>query len=662
MMIEAFITQMEVALHRQFTEEQLDFIKSLDSPGICFASPGTGKTASAVAGLIVAELYKQIPGDNIYALSFTNMATLELSLRHMEACKQLGCKQNVHFQTLHKLCSTILHENYRLLDMEKMETASSFSVESLANGVKGVCRERNIALEPRRVRNVIRAVRTLNSSLTFEKENVESKACFKDTGLSYEDFQIIRRVLYDYNKLIEKIQVDDILLYTLELLLSHPEVSAEFKKKCKLLLVDEAQDLSLLQLRIITLLSDCVVVIGDLKQQIYAFNGACQEIVEQFYKYFPDGWSKKLTRSFRCKNEIADFATKIILPNKVGGEDFKGVGYGGVVTIEQGIDYKSLCAKINDEYLENKRNFPQGILFLFRNNYSAIPLAEEFYKLKTPFRVNRYVPVTQLPVIRDLCALVELAQNPNSLEDLPALSFLIPEFRGYDSIKDTPFFRIMSKNRCGIFDVQYHFKDQYCGENAMALMLELHDMCMANKKVSDIFNKLYPYYYSYYLADREIYMEYNAKYYLNLANYAVHGKTYQQFRQDEIKKAEFIEDCNNRRVGVRCYTFHAAKGLEDDVVYMIDCDDFCIPNARKIEEMVRKHCEMDVAREIRNERSLVYVACTRARDELHIHYNDKLSSILTPQNNYLAYDMMYENFKPNYLDVEVFQEFYQGDI
>ena len=113
---------------------------------------------------------------------------------------------------------------------------------------------------------------------------------------------------------------------------------------------------------------------------------------------------------------------------------------------------------------------------------------------------------------------------------------------------------------------------------------------------------------------------------------------------------------------MRCYTFHAAKGLEDDIVYMIDCDDFCIPNVRKLEEMVRKHCEMDVAREIRNERSLIYVACTRAKDELHIHYNDKLSSILTPNNEYLAYDMMYENFKPNYLDVEVFQEFYQGDV
>ena len=70
---------------------------------------------------------------------------------------------------------------------------------------------------------------------------------------------------------------------------------------------------------------------------------------------------------------------------------------------------------------------------------------------------------------------------------------------------------------------------------------------------------------------------------------------------------------------------------------------------------------MDLAREIRNERSLVYVACTRARDELYIHFDEELSSMLTERNDYAQYDLLYESFKPNYKDVEVFQEFYQRD-
>lgn len=662
MTIDAFVTQLEVGLNMRFTEEQRDFIKSLTEPGICFASPGTGKTASAVAGLLTTELFKTIPGDSIYALSFTNMATLELSVRHEAACKKIGVSQKVNFKTLHKLCTGILMDNYKLLGMDRLKTSSTFSIEMLAKAVLSICRERNIQMEPRRVRNVIRAIRTLNSSLTFEKTNVESKACFKDTGLTYEDFQVIRWELYNFNKQLETIQVDDILLYTLELLLSHPEVSEDFKKKCRVMLVDEAQDLSLLQLRIITLLTDCPVLIGDIKQQIYAFNGACQEIVGQFYKYFPTAWKKQFTRSFRCKDEIADFATTLILPNHVGGEDFTGIGKGGKVTIDTSIDYSVLCRKINDEYLENKRNFPKGVLFLFRNNYSAIPLAEEFFKLKTPFRVNRYTPVTAMPVMKDLCEIVELAQSPNSLEDLAALEKLIPEFRGYDSLAETPFYRYMKKKHCGIFDLNYQFTDAYNGEMVMGMLLEVHDMCNRNAPASDIFNKIYPLYYQYWLEPREKFMEYDAKYYLNLANYSVKGKNYRQFRTDELEKSRFIEDCNNRRIGVRCYTFHAAKGLEDDIVYLIDCDQKVVPNQNKLSEMVKKGCNMDVAREIRNERSLVYVAATRAKEELHIYYNDQLSSLFTPNNDYLSYDMLYETFKPNYEDVEVFQQFYSKEV
>lgn len=657
MTIDAFITQTEVGLNMRFTDEQRDFIVNMTTPGMCFASPGTGKTASATAGLITAEMFRGIPGDQIFALSFTNMATLELSVRHAEACGKLGCTQRVVFKTLHKMCTGILKENYTLLGMDRLTTEDTFSIERLSGVVLSVCREHNINMEPRRVRNVIRAIRTLNSSLDFEKENVETRVCFKDTGLNYEDFQLIRWELYNFNKQLERIQVDDIMLYTLELLLTHPEVAEKFKKTCRVMLVDEAQDLSLLQLRIITLLTDCPVLIGDIKQQIYAFNGACQEIVAQYYKYFPKAWKKQFTRSFRCRNEIAAFATKLITPNHVGGEDFTGVGNGGIVTVDTGIDYSSICKKINETYLENKRNFPQSILFLFRNNYMVIPLAEEFFKLKTPFRVNKYVPITKMVIMVDLCAIVDLAVSPNSLEDLEILSKLIPEFRGYNSVNETPFYRYMKKNHCSIFDLNYDFKDQYNGELVMGMMLEVHDMCSRNAPAADIFNKIYPIYHTYWLGAREMFMEYDPQYYLNLASYSVRGKSYRQFKQDEIEKSKAVEDFNNRRIGVRCYTFHAAKGLEADVVYMVDCDEKAIPNQHRLNEMLKKGCELDAARTIRNERSLVYVSATRAKEELHIYYNEDLSSLLTPENAYQKFDMLYETYKQSYDDIRVFQEF-----
>lgn len=659
---DAFVSMVEARLGMVFTDEQLQFIKTLDKPGICFASPGTGKTASAVAGLLTAELYKQIPGDTIYALSFTNMATLELSLRHEQACKTLGVNQRVNFKTLHSLCSKILREHYSDLGMYKYDTVKEWPMVSLAETLYNAAREFNIDLDAYKARNVVRAVRLLNSSLAFAKENVESKAVFMDTGLSYRDFQVLRKLMYDYDKQVGTVESNNIMLYTLELLLEHPEISQEFKNQCKVLLVDEAQDLSLLQLRILSLLSDNLVLIGDIKQQIYAFNGACQEIVAQYKKYFPNAWELEFTQSFRCKNEIADYATGLILPNHVGGEDFKGVGDGGEVTIEQGIDYETLAKKIRDDFLKNRRNFSKGILFLFRNNLSSIPVAEELFKQKVPFRVNNYTPVTRMPIIKDLCAITNLAMDPGSLEDISCLKMLIPELRTYDSITDWPIYKIMKQKRCEIFDVNYKYKDSYNAELVMGMLLEVHDLCMRGALVKDIFNKIYPIYNDYWLKSRARFMEYNPEHYLSLANYVIQGKKYRQFCVDELEKEDFIKDCNTRRIGVRCFTFHSAKGLEDDIVYMLDCDEGIIPNASKFKDTVEKGCLLDAAREVRNERSLVYVAATRAKSELHIHFNKELATVLTRDNFYSKYDIIYETFKPTYSDVEVFQDFYRSDL
>ena len=142
----------------------------------------------------------------------------------------------------------------------------------------------------------------------------------------------------------------------------------------------------------------------------------------------------------------------------------------------------------------------------------------------------------------------------------------------------------------------------------------------------------------------------------------VQDKTYTTFVSDEIKKAQVIQDAIARRHGVRCYTFHASKGLEADDVYILDADDHIVPNVKKLDQLEAAHCILEKARELRNERSLLFVAATRAKHKLVITYTGVKSLLLAPYNVFERYDELYATSKNVYPDVEAFEEFFKGGL
>ena len=659
---EAFITKLEVGLGTNYTQEQKNLISSFgDGPIFCFADPGTGKTYTAIGGLLNAELFKSIPGSNIYALSFTKLATSELAVRHERACQKLGISKQVNFATLHKLCRDILKEKHKMLGMSKFDTTGELTMDKAYRLVEATLAEEGIPLEPNKIRACVMACRKLNAALIFDEDVVTTKADFKDCNVSYDVFDKIRGNLFSYSLLSETISVSDLLLYTVLLLTRHPEISAEFKSKCKLMLVDEAQDLSLLQLRIISLLTDNPILIGDMKQQIYGFNGACQEVVQEFHKLYPNSTDMKLTQSFRCKDEIVKYATKLILPNNIGGEDFKGVGPGGVVNIYRGLssdgaDIHGLAERLHSEFIQNHNRFPTEYLFLVRNNFSITPIIEELYKQGLPFRVNKFMPAYDTPLIKEMCELMNLAQSPHALTNILALRYLIPEFKGYHNILEHPYYKICSQTGCSIFEVNYQFRDPAIAGKAMELLTTVAEMISAESSMKDIINTMWPLFSENYVKQNAWRLEANPKTYFESIEPLVY-KSYSAFLQDEIKKAQVIQESEKYSRGVRCYTMHASKGLEADVVYIIDADDGLIPNISKLNKMVSKHCEMDVARAIREERSLCYVACTRAKEELNIVYNESPAPMIMGENPFQDFDRNYECYKVSGDDIRAFESF-----
>ena len=140
----------------------------------------------------------------------------------------------------------------------------------------------------------------------------------------------------------------------------------------------------------------------------------------------------------------------------------------------------------------------------------------------------------------------------------------------------------------------------------------------------------------------------------------VQGKTFDKFVSDEREKDQLLKKYESLRVGVRCYTMHASKGLEADIVHILDADSGIIPNDKIMDRYLRRGCYEDAAKAIRNERSLVYVACTRARKELYVHYNGEMSKLFDPlDTSYDKLDLIYESQDNVYEDIAAFDEFYK---
>ena len=115
--------------------------------------------------------------------------------------------------------------------------------------------------------------------------------------------------------------------------------------------------------------------------------------------------------------------------------------------------------------------------------------------------------------------------------------------------------------------------------------------------------------------------------------------------------------------GVRCYTMHASKGLEADAVYVLDADADILPSAAKIDQKHKMQCDLAIAKDIRNERSLCYVACTRARRELYIVSTNTVSPMMLGQNVFESYDMLYKCMSSARTDeVSAFSDFIGGAL
>lgn len=643
------------------TEEQKEFASDFTKPVISFSDPGTGKTHTLIAGLVMAQAYHKVPGKTIDCMSFTRAATAEMAARYEKLCRRCSVPPTVQFNTFHSLSNAIMHKAY-----PRMRIVKDVNMQDAIPIMSDILRQNGIDItenDMSYVRRVIKAVNTLNSALCFHPDNLSKRYDFMQLNLPVETFQNIRKSWFLHGIINSEIPQGDIPLYCLYALMTNKDIISEWKHRYEIMVVDEFQDLSLLHLHILSYISNVLIVIGDMKQQIYAFNGACPQIVEKYMEMYPNAKVANLTKSFRCGQNIADFATKIIKGNYQDIEPFIGSGSESSVEIYQRseINWEKIAQDINDDITKRSKTAISSYMFLYRNNASSIPIVEELYERGIQFRCPKYKTVMEVPMFETIDPLVQIAWQPQNPDIVNTGLRKLPEFKNTPYGTDTAPVQVMKMTGNSFFDINFQYRDE-ATVMAVNVLRGVRESIENKETAGHVYNKIWPFYKKYLYDSDKWKLDNEPEFYINLVAPVVNKKSYPKMVSEEIDKRNKNINAINAGFGIRCYTMHSAKGLEADYVYILDCDEGTFPNKSVMDKKAKANCYYDIALDIRSERNLLYVAVTRAKYKVVITYSgNQLARLISDPDaaDIKSYDNIYYQQNELYDDANVFFDLFR---
>ena len=580
-----------------FTKEQEKAISSQARAVLVVAGPGSGKTTVLTERLVYL-LKNAADSGSCLLLSFTRASSKEMALRFR---KRGLSRVSPHFSTIHALCLSLLKEGRgvgkeNLVDLyEKMDWISRYFLE------QGIAREEVEELLPN----------YCNQISYFKSITEEERLAFLREEKN-ENFLPLFQYYEMMRKKRSKLDFEDLLIEVLLELQKNTDLAELWKRRYTHILVDEFQDLSLIQYAILKGLAErgaSLFVVGDEDQSIYGFRGASPDILFRFEKDFPFCEKIFLQDNFRSKEEIVELSSRLIGKNKerfrknLFGRQGRG-GRAKYYIVESTAEEGRLIAEHVETCLK-EGCCPEEIAILFRSKNQIPALLPEFLERNIPVVVYEEVNnVFQHFIGKDILAYLRLGMNPENGSDL--IQILSKPYRGLRREK------ILHEN-AGLKDLRDSVKTGREHRAVAALEMQLRTLSKLPPKEAVLFIRK-EIGYEKYLEDfakkknRDF-----TEWWDSLEEMTSMSENY----PDLESFFRFITEFNRKALekrrseegkGVRFMTYHSAKGLEFDEVFLPDCIEGVIPDGR-----AKKQGELE------EERRSFYVALTRARKGIHIY-------------------------------------------
>ena len=599
-------------------DKQYEAVINTEGPCLVIAGAGSGKTkvlTHKIAYLIGEKSAK--PWD-ILAITFTNKAANEMKERIANLIGDDA--KDIWMGTYHSICVRILR---RFIDRIGFDTSFIiFDTSDQRTLVKACMKDLAIDDKLFTDRSVLSEISNAkNEMLEPEQYTAKANGDFRKEKIATV-YELYQKRLKENNA----IDFDDIINYTIRILMENEDILEYYSNKFKYVLVDEYQDTNKAQFTLVTLFASKngnITVVGDNDQGIYSFRGADISNILNFERDFPGTKIIKLEQNYRCTGNILKAANSVIKNNEVKykKELWTQNEEGNLPKVYQADnEYDEATYIVTQiEHLKREEYYKYSdFAILYRMNTQSRAIEDILRRENIPYKIVGGLKFYERKEIKDIIAYLRLIQN--SADNLSLKRIINEPKRGIGKTSLDKIEILAQQNEISMYEVIKH-ADQY-GLNRVYLnsrdfintieeLKDKKDELVISELIKTTLKKTG---YTKALEEENtieaenrienleefltVAIEFEEEYAENSLSQFLEGITL----SSDIDNVEETED------SVTLMTLHSAKGLEFPVVFLVGMEEGIFPGYKSISE----------PKELEEERRLCYVGITRAKEQLYL--------------------------------------------
>ncbi len=596
-------------------EQQQKAVINIKGPILLLAVPGGGKTTVIVSRCANMVINHRINPENILTLTFSKASALDMKSRFQ---KVFGSEVvgKLNFSTIHSFCYSVLRTY-----SQKMRVAFPIIIEdekapiTKSQLLRQLYQKHNDSyLSDDKLEELSNAICYIKNMMLPESEIQKYKTGIKKFFEIFKGYEAFKQ----QNNFID---FDDMLTKTLDIFEQNEELVNAYRNKYTFINVDESQDTSYLQHQIIKCLAyprNNIFMVGDEDQSIYTFRAAFPKALLDFEKTYPGAQVYLMENNYRSTKNIVAAANKFIKQNN---ERYDKNMFSEK---DEGMPAKYTCLKDKKDQYEHivsmldKDKDISELAVLYRNNFSAIPLADLLHRNKIPFYLREAkTHFFRHWVTLDIISFMDLSFDASNQEAFRQVYYKMNAFLSKAMVE---YAVNNGKPNSNLFDVLLEYPEISERQKYKLLEIKQNLIKISGMKALEALEFIFEAMgYGEYIKNQSSEGSETADSLMQISSAlkSIAAKTgdIQDFkdRLDQLQQVMDNAKFNKGKNAITLSTIHSSKGLEFDKVFIIDLFDGQFPSVNSINDLkVGKKTLME--EEVR----LFYVGATRARHHLEL--------------------------------------------